>query len=479
MNVLFVAAECTPFVKIGGLADVVGSLPQALKKLRRCEVRVILPDYRSIPSRFKKRMETVATFSVDVGTKWSVYVGLLTLRVGAVRYYFIDNEFYFGRDKVYDYGDESERFAFFQIAAVAAIARMDFVPDVVHVHDWHAAMTPLLLKTAYAAEYPKVKTVLTIHNLAYQGIFPLQDHSLFAIPYDNRFEFEGYLNFLKCGIVTADFVTTVSHTYAKEIMTDYYGYGMQRLLSWRQSTVQGIMNGISLRDFDPRTDKALARNYGEDDFALGKAACKRDLYDRLAVGFSTASPLVGIVSRLVAQKGFDLIERVLEEMLAADDFRLVVLGDGEKKFTEYFRRVAAANPDRVKVVVGYDDALARRIYAASDLFLMPSKFEPCGLGQLIAMRYGTLPLVRETGGLADSVNPYNEYEGTGTGFSFTHYNAHDMMHVLRYAFSVHRDHRDAWDAMVRRAMLADFSWEASAKEYKRLYQSIQKDKGVK
>ncbi|MDP3130029.1 MAG: glycosyltransferase, partial [Bacillota bacterium] len=231
--------------------------------------------------------------------------------------------------------------------------------------------------------------------------------------------------------------------------------------------------------FDPRTDKALPRPYGEDDFTPGKAACKSHLYDRLAVDYPIDSPLVGIVSRLVAQKGFDLIERVLEEMLDTDDFRLVVLGDGEKKYTEYFRRVAAARPDRVKIVIGYDDSLARRIYAASDVFLMPSKFEPCGLGQLIAMRYGTLPLVRETGGLADSVQPFNEFEGTGTGFSFTHYNAHDMMHVLRYAFTVYRDQRGAWDAMVRRAMLSDFSWEASAKEYKRLYTNVMKDKGVK
>ncbi|MFA5006460.1 MAG: glycogen synthase [Candidatus Izemoplasmatales bacterium] len=479
MKVLFIAAECTPFVKIGGLADVVGSLPQALKKLRDCDVRVILPKYKTIPEQYRKKMESLATFSVRLGTKKSVYVGLQTLRLGAVRYYFIDNEFSFFRDKVYDYGDESERFAFFQKAALEAVRYMDFVPDVVHVHDWHAAMVPLLLRTTYAAAFPNVRTVLTIHNLAYQGIFPLQDYTLFNLEYDNRFEFEGYLNFLKCGIVAADRVTTVSPTYAKEILTDYYGYGMQKLLTWRQDTLLGIMNGIATADFDPSTDPALSVHFGPDDFPAGKQACKKDLYARLDAGFDVDAPLVGIVSRLVSQKGFDLIERVLEEMLATDDFRLVVLGDGEKKYNEFFRRVAADHPDKVRVTIGYDDALARRIYAAADLFLMPSKFEPCGLGQLIAMRYGTLPLVRETGGLVDSVRPYNEYEGTGTGFSFTHYNAHDMMHVLRYAFRVRREQRGAWNAMVRRAMAADFSWEASARAYKQLYRELMKDKGAK
>ena len=476
MNILFIAAECTPFVKIGGLADVVGSLPQALKRLRRCEVRVVLPKYRSIPERYRKRMETVAEFSIRLGSKEKVYVGLQTLRLGAVRYYFIDNEFSFYRDKVYDYGDESERFAYFQKAALEAIRYMDFVPDVIHVHDWHAAMVPLLLKTSYAREYPAVKSILTIHNLAYQGIFPLQDYALFNIDYDNRFEFEGYLNFLKCGIVTADRLTTVSPTYAREILTDYYGYGMQKLLAWRQDRLLGILNGISTRDFDPGSDRVLAVRYGPDTAVAGKAACKRDLYARLAADFDPAAPLVGIVSRLVAQKGLDLVERVLEEMLAVDDFRLVILGDGEKKYNEFFRRVAAEHPDKVRVSIGYDDALARRIYAAADLFLMPSKFEPCGLGQMIAMRYGALPLVRETGGLADSVAPYNEYEGTGTGFSFSHYNAHDMMHVLRYAFRVHREQPEAWDAMTRRAMTADFSWEASARVYKRLYHRVMKEK---
>jgi starch synthase len=478
MNILFVAAECTPFVKIGGLADVVGSLPQELKRLRRCEVRVLLPNYAAISAAFRRRMESVATFEVSIGRK-QVTAGLLTLRRHGVRYYFIDNSVYFDRDRVYDYSDEAERFAFFQIAAIEAVSRMDgFFPDIIHVHDWHAAMIPYLIRTRYNSLFPRTRTVLTIHNLAYQGIFPLEDHALFGIGLDNRFEYDGCLNFLKCGIVSADAITTVSRTYAAEIMTEYYGHGMHNLLKWRANDVRGIMNGISGRDFDPRTDSAIPARYGEEDVASGKAVCREVLLKRFNLPLDSDMPVVGIVSRLVGQKGFDLVECVLEEMLEKDNFLLVVLGDGEKKYTEYFRRVAFEHPGRVAVVIGYDDRLARMIYAGADLFLMPSKFEPCGLGQLIAMRYGTLPLVRETGGLVDSVRPYNEYEETGTGFSFRDYNAHDMMYVLRYAFSVFSNRRASWNAMVKRAMAADFSWETSAREYKKFYHKILRGKGA-
>ncbi len=477
MKVLFVAAECAPFVKIGGLADVVGSLPQALKRLRNCDVRVVLPNYRSIPAKFRKKMTQVAAFTIEVGAKKSVYAGLLELKRGPIRYYFIDNESYFSRDRVYDFGDECERFAFFQKAAIAALRFLDFIPDLIHVHDWHAAMIPLLLKTQHP-EYAGVRTILTIHNLAYQGIFPIGDHFLFNLGFDPRFEFEGNLNFLKCGIVTADLVTTVSKTYAAEIMTDYFGCGMQHLLRERGPALQGIMNGIDPRDFDPKNDARISKNYDATDVDSGKRACKAGLFESLGVEFPIDIPCVGIVSRLVSQKGFDLIRRVLGEMLENDGFTLVVLGDGERQYSDFFRETAAAWPGKVRVVIGYDDALARRIYAGCDLFLMPSKFEPCGLGQLIAMRYGTLPVVRETGGLADSVRPYDEFRDEGTGFSFTNYNAHDMMHVLRYAFQVYQHRRPAWDRMVRRAMEADFSWQASARAYKKSYQKLMKDKGV-
>jgi len=475
MNILFVASECTPFVKIGGLADVVGSLPQAMKRLKNCEIRVILPKYRAIPERYKKKMTLLHEFSIELGDKKTIYVGLQTLKLGAIRYYFIDNLWSFGdRPNVYNYGDESERFAYFQKAVLESLPYLeDFPVDVIHCHDWHTGMIPLLLKTKYA-QYAGIRSVLTIHNLAYQGIFSINDYHFFNMSYDNRFEFEGYLNFLKAGIVASDLVTTVSETYAKEILTDYFGYGMQRLLRQRTGTLVGIMNGINPAEYDPRHDRLIAEEYDFAGYRIGKKANKRMLYSRLEAAFDVEKPLVGIISRLVGQKGLDLVKAVIEELLEKDDFSFVVLGDGEKEYTEFFKDLALRHPDRVRVFIGFDNRLAHLIYAASDLFLMPSKFEPCGLGQLIALRYGTLPLVRETGGLVDSVTPFNEFQKTGNGFSFTHYNAHDMMFVLRYALDVFRNDPASWDLLVGHAMAKDFSWSQSAKAYKYQYRQLGK-----
>jgi starch synthase len=462
-------------MKVGGLADVVGSLPQTLKQLKN-EVRVILPKYKKIPDRFKKKMVCLKTFNIELGMKPTVYVGVETLKVGSIRYYFIDNEFYFGsRDNAYNYGDESERFAYFQKAALEAIKYLDFTPDVIHVHDWHTAMIPLLMKTKYL-ELSAIKSVLTIHNLAYQGIFPINDYHFFNIDYDNHFEFEGYLNFLKCGIVSANAITTVSDTYAKEILTDYFGYGMQRLLKWRQGDLKGIINGISYKEFNPETDDLIAQKYTLETFESGKAANKLALYKELGVSWDLDYPLVGIVSRLVSQKGFDLIKRVFTEMLEQDNFKFILLGDGEGEYVDYFNDLQQQFPHKVKIYVGYSNKLAHLIYAGADMFLMPSKFEPCGLGQLIALKYGTLPIVRETGGLVDTVKPYNEFTKEGNGFSFTHFNAHDMMHVIRYALKVYYQDPAAWKHLVEQAMCADFSWTVSAKAYKKLYQNLIKGK---
>lgn len=475
VNVLFVASECTPFVKIGGLADVVGSLPQALKRLKYCEVRVILPKYRAIPEKYKKKMTLLKEFNIELGEKKTIYVGLQTLKLGSIRYYFIDNLWSFGdRPNVYNYGDESERFAYFQKAVLEVLPYLeDFPVDIVHCHDWHTAMIPLLLKTKYA-QYSHIRSVLTIHNLAYQGIFSINDYHFFNMSYDNRFEFEGYLNFLKAGIVSADLLTTVSETYAKEILTDYFGYGMQRLLRQRTASLVGVMNGINPTEYDPRHDPLIAQEFGFPEYRDGKKANKRMLYSRLDAAFPLDRPLVGIISRLVGQKGLDLVKTVIEELLEKPDFSLVVLGDGEKEYTQFFTELAARHPDCVRVFIGFDNRLAHLVYAASDLFLMPSKFEPCGLGQLIALRYGALPLVRETGGLVDSVVPYNEFQKTGNGFSFTHYNAHDMMFVLRYALRVFREDPASWDLLVNHAMAMDFSWAQSAKIYKSHYRTLLK-----
>jgi starch synthase len=477
MNILFVASECTPFVKIGGLADVVGSLPQALKRLKDVDVRVILPKYKAIPDKFKKKMVTLCEFTVELGEKKNIYVGIQTLKSGPIRYYFVDNLFSFGsRDSVYNHGDESERFAYFQKAVLEAIPRMtDFPVDLIHCHDWHTGMIPLLVKTKYP-ELSHIPTVLTIHNLAYQGIFSINDYRYFNITFDNRFEFEGYLNFLKAGIVTADWVTTVSPTYAKEILTDYFGYGMQRLLRQRLPSLSGIMNGIDVKEFDPRNDLLIAQTYGPETVKEGKKVNKRMLYSRLSAPFDPDVPLIGVISRLVGQKGFDLVKAVIEEILDSERVFLVVLGDGEKEYVDFFRDLASRHPQQVRVFIGFDNKLAHLIYAGSDLFLMPSKFEPCGLGQLIALRYGTLPLVRETGGLVDSVRPYNEYTKEGNGFSFTHYNAHDMMHVIRYALKTFHHDPQSWDLLVQHAMEADFSWARSAKTYKKLYRNLTRRK---
>ncbi len=474
MNVLFISAECHPFMKVGGLADVVGSLPQALKSLRNVEVRVILPKYKKIQQSWQSKLVFIKSFTMELGTKKEVYAGIETMKVGSIRYYFIDNLFYFGsRDNAYGYGDESERFAFFQRASLEALKHLDFMPDVIHVHDWHTAMIPLLLKLRHP-ELSGIKTVLTIHNLAYQGIFPINDYHFFNIPYDNHFEFEGYLNCLKCGIVTADKITTVSKTYAKEIMTDYYGYGLQRLLKWRQGDLEGIINGINAKEFDPMTDRYLSMTYDAATVGIGKRANKQALYQSLGVQWDLDYPLIGVVSRLVSQKGFDLIKRVFYEMLEIDNFRFVLLGDGDGEYVDYFNELQSTFPHKVKIVIGYNNQLAHLIYAGSDLFLMPSKFEPCGLGQLIALKYGSLPLVRETGGLVDTVIPYNEYTKTGNGFSFTHFNAHDMMYVIRYALHVYYHDASAWNQLVQTAMNTDYSWTVSAKAYKKIYTKLTK-----
>lgn len=470
-HILHVSAEVTPFVKIGGLADVVGSLPGDIKRLRGSEVRVIMPLYKAIPETYKKKMEDEVHFTINLGDEEGVYVGIKSLKKGNILYYFVDNEFYFGsRDKVYGYGDESKRFAYFQLAVLESLKHINFIPDIIHVHDWHTAMIPLLLKRRYL-EY-KAKSILSIHNLAYQGIFPLQDYQLFSINYTPDFEFEGFLNFLKTGIVMADKITTVSETYANEITTDYYGYGMQNLLKMRRPDLEGIINGIDYKEYDPKTDKLIHKNFSLENYRQGKIANKKALYDMLGVDFDPHKPVVAIVSRLVSQKGIDLIQRVFSEMLEMDDFKFIVLGTGDQSYENYFRELENQFPDKVKVKIAFSNKMAHQIYASSDVFLMPSKYEPCGLGQLIALKYASVPLVRETGGLVDSITPYNEFNQTGNGFSFTNFNAHDMMHVLRYALHIYQHNKEAWDRIVTSAMTSDFSWKNSAKQYRKLYKKL-------
>ena len=472
MNILFASSECFPFIKIGGLADVVGALPKSLKRFRN-DVRVVLPKYRSIPEVYAKQMERVLETHVYVDWR-KQYVGVYKLEYNKVIYYFIDNEYYFGaRDRVYDYEDEGERFAFFQKAILEAFKYLDFKFDIIHANDWHTGMIPHLIKSVYRFDYPNVKTVYTIHNIAYQGVFPLQCYKMFNVEFDSIFEYQGCINFLKAGIAEADLVTTVSETYADEILDDYYGFGMQNILRQRKDDLLGIINGLDYSVFDPKKDKILPKKYTVDNFEEGKVAAKEELYKRLGVDFYTNCPMIAIVSRLVSQKGLDLISHIMEEILDEYKIKFIILGSGESRYEDYFRRLEEKYPWKVKSYIGYSDELAHLIYAASDIFLMPSRFEPCGLGQLIALKYGSLPLVRETGGLKDSVQPYNEYELTGNGFSFTHYNAHDMMYVLKYALRTY-NLKSHWNELVRNAMTADYSWNASAKKYNEAYKKLLK-----
>jgi len=472
MKILNISAECYPFVKVGGLADVVGSLPSEIKRMSKDEIRVMIPRYQSINKKYQKKMTHLAHFTTELGEQKDVYVGIDTLKLGNIRYYFIDNQFYFGsRKQVYGYLDESTRYAYFQKAALESIAYLDFMPQIIHVHDWHTAMIPLLVKTKYS-NLSSIKTVLSIHNLAYQGIFPINDYHLFNMEYDGRFEYEGFLNFLKSGIVCADKLSTVSKTYADEIMTDYFGYGMQKLLKARKNDLVGILNGISYTEFDPANDTILPVPFTIDNVKEGKSAAKKALFEKLGVSFPLDRPMVSIISRLVSQKGLDLIQRVFHEILGSEDFSFVVLGDGDKQYVDYFNQLQYTFPGKVAVYIGYSNDLAHLIYAASDFFLMPSKFEPCGLGQMIALRYGTLPIVRETGGLLDSVQPFNEYEQKGNGFSFTQFNAHDMMYVIRYALHVTQHNKETKSILVQHAMSSDFSWTRSAKEYRNMYKSM-------
>lgn len=471
-SILHVSAECTPFAKIGGLADVVGSLPNEIKRLGNADVRVIIPYYKSIPKKYRQKCSDVTSFKFDFDYE-EQYVGIKSLKLGNILYYFVDNEFYFGsRDNIYNYGDEINRFAYFQLAVLESLKRLEFQPDIIHVHDWHTAMIPLLIKNKY--RYLQSKTVLSIHNLAYQGVFPLQDYTHFNMEYDNRFEFEGNLNFLKAGIITADAVTTVSPNYASEILTDYYGYGMQQLLKQRGSDLIGILNGVDYKEFSPENDAFISRKYSIEDYQVGKRANKLDLYKSLRCDFPIERPLISIVSRLVNQKGIDLIQRVGEEMLQHDNFSFVLLGSGEKTYEDYFQKLQERFPDKVRVYLGYSNKLAHQIYAGSDMFLMPSKFEPCGLGQIIALKYGTVPIVRETGGLVDTIQPYNEFDKVGNGFSFSNFNAHDMMHVIRYALHTYEKRKADWNDLIHHGMKQDFSWKKSAKAYRNIYNDIQK-----
>ena len=474
-NILFVASEGVPFIKTGGLADVVGSLPKCVDK-RYFDIRVMIPKYTCIPQELKDLMVYKTSFYMDFHWK-NEYVGILEAEVDGVKYYFIDNESKFGGFHPYSSNvyDDIEKFAFFSKAALSAMPLLDFRPDIIHCHDWQTGLIPVYLRERFQGNefFHGIKSVMTIHNLKFQGkwdvpavkdITGLPDY--FFTP--DKLESYKNANLLKGGLVYADAITTVSETYAKEIMMPFYGEGLDGLLRARKNDVRGIVNGIDYKDYDPSVDKYIDFKYNPQNFRKEKIKNKRKLQHDLGLEENDKIMMIGIVSRLTDQKGFDLIAYVMDE-LCQDAVQIVVLGTGDEQYENMFRHFDWKYNNKVSANIYYSESMSHKIYASCDAFLMPSLFEPCGLSQLMALRYGTIPIVRETGGLKDTVEPYNEYESKGTGFSFVNYNAHEMLNTIRYAEKIYYDRKREWNKMIDRAMAVDFSWQVSANKYQEMY----------
>lgn len=475
MNILFVVSECVPFIKSGGLADVAGALPKELRKLGS-EVRVIMPKYGAIREQFQDKMEKIVELNVQLSWR-NQYCGIEKLEYEGIVYYFIDNEYYFKRDTMYGHYDDGERFSYFCQAVLEAIPHLDFNPEILHCHDWHTGMVPFLLNAGYRdlKEYADIRTIFTIHNLQFQGIFPREilgdllnlDDSYF----DEQLEFYGCVNFMKAAIVSSDLITTVSPTYMNEIQMPYYGEKLDGLLRSRHTALKGILNGIDADIYNPCEDPSIIQNYDQDSLE-NKVKNKLYLQKMFGLEENTDIPLISIISRLTSQKGLDLVKRVFDEITNLN-IQFIVLGTGDTEFEDYFRTMESLNRKKVRAYIGFNEELAHQIYAGSDLFLMPSKFEPCGLGQLIALRYGTIPIVRETGGLNDTVTSYNEETGTGNGFTFKNFNAHDMLYTVRRALHFY-EQKDVWEKLIKTAMSQDYSWSRSAQKYNEMYKVLKR-----
>ena len=473
MKVLYAASEALPFIASGGLGDVAGSLPQALRK-RLVGCRVVMPLYDNIKQELKDSMKFITSISVPVAWRRQ-YCGIFEAKSGGVIYYLLDNQYYFKRDTLYGFYDDAERFAFFSRAILEIIPHIDFKPDIIHCNDWQTALTPVYYSTIYANQpgYENIKTVFTIHNIQYQGVYgeELIDNVV-GIDHAHRslIEYDGAVNLMKGGIECANAVTTVSPSYANEILDPWYSHGLDTILRQRCYKLRGILNGIDVENYNPETDKDVFKNYSADNMR-GKAVNKKELQKLLGLPEKSDTPVMGMVTRLVSHKGLDLCKAVLDELLATTDIQLVVLGSGDYQYEEFFRGLAARYPEQVGLCLGFIPDLARKIYAGADFFLMPSKSEPCGLSQMVALRYGTIPIVRETGGLRDSVR--DSGDGEGNGFVFSSYNAHDMLHAIRRAVEGYND-KKGWPILVKRAMDSDNSWGKSANEYIKMYKEILK-----
>ncbi|HTS37238.1 MAG TPA: glycogen synthase GlgA [Candidatus Solibacter sp.] len=477
MNIAFVASEGVPFSKTGGLADVVGALPRALAALGH-QVSVYLPRYRQTKLLDASTAVRSITVPFDDHYRFSSLVTIGTQ--GSVRFYFVEYPPYFDRDALYgtpagDYPDNAERFALF-CRSVLEASKIIGVPQIFHCHDWQSALVPVLLRTIYAEDpaFKEVGTVFTIHNMGYQGLFPPETLPLLMLPWDlftiSKMEFFGQVNFLKGALTYSDYITTVSRKYSQEIQTAEYGFGLEGVLRDRAATVTGIVNGVDYEEWSPQTDKFAAAKFSPQDL-LGKDKNKLDLL--AAFGIKNADPklpVIGIVSRFAAQKGFDLIAQIADR-LAREEMILLILGSGDKSYEEMFARLSKQFPKKIAVKVAYDNAIAHKIEAGADMFLMPSRYEPCGLNQIYSLKYGTVPIVRATGGLDDTIESWDARSGKGTGFKFTEYNGESLLLTIKQALQAYRD-QTSWQVLMRNGMGKDFSWNASAREYGKVYERV-------
>lgn len=466
MKILFAASEALPFAASGGLADVLGSLPAALSE-HDCDCRVVIPMYRSVKPELRNKMEYIGDVTVDVAWR-KQYCGVYTIKHGRVTYYLIDNPYYFMRDGMYGFYDDCERFVFFSRAVLEILPLIEWKPDIIHCNDWQTAMIPVYYEVMYKyhREYEGIKTIYTIHNIQYQGVYGKEVVTeLMGLPgyHTSLLEFDGCVNLMKGAIETANIITTVSPTYAGEVLDPWYSYGMDRALVRRQDGIKGILNGIDVDNYNPKTDTVIEKNYSSMGIS-GKKKCRESLLKEMGLPV-TDLPVIGIVTRLVAHKGIQLIQRVFHEMLDMG-CTFVILGSGEKLYEDFFTEMQEQYPEQVKANIGFMPELSRKIYAGADFFLMPSQNEPCGLAQMVAMRYGTIPIVRETGGLKDSVNDAGG--ANGNGFTFKTFDALDMLDAVKRGIELFANKRK-WNALVKRAMNCDFSWSKSAETYREMY----------
>lgn len=474
MKILYVASEAGPFIRTGGLGDVAGALPKELNALGN-DTRVIIPFYKEeIKEAYRNTLKYIGSTYVDLGWRRQ-YAGVFTAVVDGVIYYLIDNEYYFKRRGLYGHFDDAERFAFFSKAVLEVMPLIEFYPDILHCNDWHTALTPVFLDVFYrwGQEYQNIRTMFTIHNIEFQGkygkevmgdILGLPDWAQSLVMYQDC------VNFMKGGIESAEAVTTVSETYAKEIMDPFYSYGLQSILAQRNYKIFGVVNGIDNTVYNPETDKALFKNFSVKSLK-NRVENKKGICEMVNLPYSEGTPLMAMITRLTEQKGLDLVLAVLDEILAAD-IQIVILGTGDWKYENALQAFEQRYPTKFRLIRAFSMDIASKLYAGSDMFLMPSKFEPCGLSQIIAMRYGSVPIVRETGGLKDTVEPYNPEKGTGVGFTFKTYNSYDMLDAIWRAYGTYMNFKDDWKKVQTNGLKKDYGWKNSAKKYLEIYKNL-------